>query len=188
MEVKRYTSGSVEYTFQVDQKVTHDSMIQKFLSSASQSDLFKSDQYLKITVANHSFTASINRIADEINPFYLRILEQIAKEDSFPCEITDGSKWSLLEVTPDKITLLVEDQSPQYLENEAKRRLNDWMVQMYSSNRHLYNIPKQTQNAKYEEFLNELQNGIYKRIGAKLREPPTRCSFQNYLKKIFLLS
>lgn len=185
--MKRTTSGSIEYTFQLNERATNGFMIEKFLSVITENekrDLFKSDQYLKIAVSDHSFTASINRIADQINPLYLRILEQIAKEDTFPCEVTAGLRWSLYEVTPQKITLLVEDQNPQSLEKAAKQKLNNWMVQMYSTNRHLYNIPKQTQNAKYEEILNELQNEIYKRIGSKLREPPNRCSFQKYLMKL----
>lgn len=41
---------------------------------------------------------------------------------------------------------------------KARLMVNDWKVDMYSNNPHLYNIPEERIQRKYDEFMKQLIN------------------------------
>lgn len=51
-----------------------------------------------------------------------------------------------------------DDNDINHIMSKARLMVNDWKVDMYSNNSHLYNIPEERITKKYNEFMKQLMN------------------------------
>lgn len=65
--------------------------------------------------------------------------------------IETGLNWCLRRLTKNKL-------EPHQIRTKALEKLNEWEIQMYATNKHLYKIPVKRKTEQLEFFIKQLEN------------------------------